>query len=268
MLKLGLEPEMDVIEGPVVNFNEREVYWIAEYKRRGFRLTNSTAGGEGLKDAASDVRAKIGKSSTERLTKYWSDPAYKKRVGKSISTSHSTPEYRKKLSDDAKRRWANPEFKARVAATISKTMLDKSGVPEYEQLRRAHVKKMKVKMGSEEMRGRLSQKGKESWARKTDKEKQKTIKAMHTPVAMQLAKKKLVGIRSTLEFKQKISVSVRERNADPAFKQKMKRVRATPEFKAAVAKGAKRHAAMYADSKYREWHGQCVREGMAKGRKS
>jgi hypothetical protein len=31
------------------NWEDKEIYWIAEYKKMGFKLTNSTIGGEGLK---------------------------------------------------------------------------------------------------------------------------------------------------------------------------------------------------------------------------
>lgn len=44
----GLRPNMVVIEeGVGASWNEREKFWIADFRTRGVRLTNSTDGGEG-----------------------------------------------------------------------------------------------------------------------------------------------------------------------------------------------------------------------------
>lgn len=42
------------------HWKERETFWIAKYRAEGARLTNTTAGGEGLVNPPPEVRAKIG----------------------------------------------------------------------------------------------------------------------------------------------------------------------------------------------------------------
>lgn len=45
----GVVPRMHVIEiSPVAKWQELEKYWIADYRSKGHRLTNATAGGDGM----------------------------------------------------------------------------------------------------------------------------------------------------------------------------------------------------------------------------
>lgn len=48
MRKLGLIPELIIMEITTFDkINDREKFWIAEYRSLGFNLTNQTAGGDG-----------------------------------------------------------------------------------------------------------------------------------------------------------------------------------------------------------------------------
>jgi hypothetical protein len=52
------------------DLNQKETSWIAHYKSEGHRLTNSTDGGDGVRNPSPEVRAKIAASSRGRI---WSD---------------------------------------------------------------------------------------------------------------------------------------------------------------------------------------------------
>lgn len=60
--KLDLKPRMEIIEAVATeNWQEREIYWIAELRAQGCRLTNVTTGGEGCNGyvASEEARRKI-----------------------------------------------------------------------------------------------------------------------------------------------------------------------------------------------------------------
>lgn len=60
LLRKGLRPAYRVLEITTArNWKQRETYWIKALREQGCRLTNSTAGGEGLVNPSKDVRARI-----------------------------------------------------------------------------------------------------------------------------------------------------------------------------------------------------------------
>lgn len=47
LLKIGLKPIIEILDvGDVDNINELEIYWIAQFRQWGFKLTNLSEGGE------------------------------------------------------------------------------------------------------------------------------------------------------------------------------------------------------------------------------
>jgi len=49
LIRLGLKPELIIIETTTKDqASIAEIFWIAEYRSRGFNLTNTTDGGEGV----------------------------------------------------------------------------------------------------------------------------------------------------------------------------------------------------------------------------
>lgn len=58
--KLGLLPELVILETTTeLQAAEREIFWIAEYRSLGFKLTNSTDGGEGVRGRKHSEEAKV-----------------------------------------------------------------------------------------------------------------------------------------------------------------------------------------------------------------
>ena len=86
-MKSGLRPLIERIDIAYDNWKEREIFWIAYFKSRGFDLTNHTPGGDEIDKAA--------------VAAAW------------------TPERRKRQSEIAKMVNARPSKKAQQAALMS-----------------------------------------------------------------------------------------------------------------------------------------------------
>jgi group I intron endonuclease len=120
-------PIIEVIEeSNEENWQERERFWIAEYKERGYNLTNVTKGGEGLhgykfskehkqklSDALKGNNRWLGKKHTEETKRKMSknmrgenNPNYGKRFSK---------EYRQKLSDAQRGRKHTEKVKKKIS---------------------------------------------------------------------------------------------------------------------------------------------------------
>src|SRR6185436_1904636 len=61
--KLGLEPIAKILEEcSLENCHEREIFWIARGRLLGWKLTNSTDGGDGMLNASLETRLKLSQS--------------------------------------------------------------------------------------------------------------------------------------------------------------------------------------------------------------
>lgn len=131
----GLRPLMTIIEETTLDkWKEREVFWVAFYRKNGFNLVNSTEGGDGT-ELSPEARAKIsaaakgrkrGPLSEERKRiigdgsrgKKQSPEHVAKRTSKRIGSKH-TPETIAKLSAQRKGKTLSAEVKAKLAAIQS-----------------------------------------------------------------------------------------------------------------------------------------------------
>lgn len=66
MIQNGLSPSIGLLEECGENWIEREVFWIAEGRRLGWKLTNGNGGGYGGGTFSVEVRAKISASKKGR----------------------------------------------------------------------------------------------------------------------------------------------------------------------------------------------------------
>lgn len=156
LLSVGLEPRMEILEEVPegTRWQDSERNWISSAADRGWRLTNSTSGGEGLDyicpEAAASYRANLSTAMTElwnrperkeearlRSLAAWADPEItaRRKASQELARSrpetqarfvaaakeiHSRPEVKEKLSASLKAAWADPERKAAwVAATTT-----------------------------------------------------------------------------------------------------------------------------------------------------
>ena len=61
LLAMGLRPNIKILQTGTDNPAHAEIFWIQTLRNRGARLTNLTAGGDGLWGASAETRAKISK---------------------------------------------------------------------------------------------------------------------------------------------------------------------------------------------------------------
>lgn len=114
VLAKGKRPEQIILEVVPANrdWQERERYWIAEGKCRGWPLVNGTSGGDGVPDLCEEARAKMLKTwigrkhKPETLEKIGAaskgrmhTSAYKEFMRRIMSVRIFTPQHRERLSE-------------------------------------------------------------------------------------------------------------------------------------------------------------------------
>ena len=117
LLREGLGLEFQIIESGLseLNIDEREQYWIADYRQRGIKIYNVAAGGEGGKGANAESiekvrQANLGKKRNEETKKRMSEARkgikfsdeHKKNLSKARKKRITTDETRQKMSDTSK----------------------------------------------------------------------------------------------------------------------------------------------------------------------
>lgn len=154
--RLGLAPELVVLEECNGDWQERERFWIAYGFSEGWPLTNIGSGGEGNDSAAwrriwsdpnnlaklsdamnkrladpSDMASwkaamKAGNSTPEAKAKWlatmrgiWDDPEWKARRSQRASEMQADPEYRAKMAESIRKHHRSPEYRARVSARMT-----------------------------------------------------------------------------------------------------------------------------------------------------
>lgn len=136
LLDAGLEPTLTVLPEA---YDERtavcaaEIAAIAAAKADGHDLTNGTPGGDGLLEASAEVRAKMSKAiraahmrdpelryriaaRAQETKATWTAEqraAYREASRQRSLAAFSSPEVRKKRSQQRKQEWADPEVRAR-----------------------------------------------------------------------------------------------------------------------------------------------------------
>lgn len=98
LLERGLKPTYIILEmvKPGNDWEVRERYWIVKGYEEGWRLTNLTSGGDGLRDPSPETRAKMSKSQRER------PPPNKETLAKrsaALKGRTRTEGWKKKISD-------------------------------------------------------------------------------------------------------------------------------------------------------------------------
>jgi len=137
LLRKGLEPQLVILQVDVSDPATAEMQWIYKLRRRGCNLTNSTDGGDGIRNLC--------KRSCKRLSyttkRNWSNSKFRKKVIEGMRKADCDPEHRAKISERAlhigadpkerarrseraKKRWSDPKFKARVSRTLKKVKQD------------------------------------------------------------------------------------------------------------------------------------------------
>lgn len=106
LLAVGLYPKLQTVERGVIDFAEREIFWIAYYRSIGEPLTNGTDGGEGM----------LGYVPTDKARRFLSDK-FRGRLGPWKGKKHSL-ESRAKMSEALRRRIIKPETRRKLSEAM------------------------------------------------------------------------------------------------------------------------------------------------------
>lgn len=126
--KLGLLPELVIIETTTFDkINERERFWIAEYRSLGFNLTNLTDGGEGCKGRKHSEETKALMSFQRMGNKYSLGFIHSQETRKKMSERHSgmtgkkhSEESRSKMSQKLSNRMLSEEHKSNISEGLTR----------------------------------------------------------------------------------------------------------------------------------------------------
>lgn len=223
LLAEGLQPEMRILEEVPdgTRWQDAERAWIAKGASMGWRLTNSTAGGEGLDYicpvAAAAYRAKLSaahkiiwntperkEEARLRSLRSWADPEITARRKASSDAARLRPETKAKFSAAAKEIGARAEVKAKKAKATLATWTD----PELREERLAAIRHPEVKAKQSAAKIAL-------WA--SDEGRAKML-ATHTPerrahqaklIANPDRKAKIDAARNSAEYKEKRAATIR-----------------------------------------------------------
>lgn len=203
--KAGYEPELAILhqvaEGE--RWQDIERAFIASAPERGWRLTNSTAGGEGLDyiDPVADAayRRKLSRSlkkvwgtaerrkqASEGSVKAWSDPEITARRLVSMKSAQSRPDVRARTLEVLADLASRPDVKAKKVAASTASWTGEKGAARREIMR------------AEETRQHMSEAAKARWA---DPEKGAAGRAANSTPERRLVLSEMAKRRATPEYR-------------------------------------------------------------------
>jgi len=224
----GRTPTLEIIEEVAAphTWQDRERYWIAEYRRLGFDLCNQSSGGEGspgvLKSA--ETRAKLSAASKGRMQ----SPETKARRSASCKGRKVSPVILKKIRETVANR--SPERRAEIAAKMAAARVGmKHSMASRQKMRKSHLgilrgkhseeTRAKIGAGNKGRRMSAEQRAKLSMAitkrmadpdiRRQISEKLKGRKVPREVVAKRAASQ--IGLKRSAETKARISAGHRRR---------------------------------------------------------
>lgn len=120
LLEAGAEPIMKILEAvpPEDDWRESERAWVKAFEESGARLTNSTAGGEGLDYRNPEDKARYIENLRRSMEAYRATPEGKEQMRRMIAGSQ-TPESRAKRSQSLRETYAAPEMKDKMSKVTS-----------------------------------------------------------------------------------------------------------------------------------------------------
>jgi hypothetical protein len=118
LLSKGKRPEQIILEivPPGRNWQERERYWIAEGKRRGWPLVNGTSGGDGVPDLCPEAKEKMLKTWTGRKHK----PETLEKIGAASKGRTHNEEYKEMMRQLMREREFTPQHRKRLSDAVRK----------------------------------------------------------------------------------------------------------------------------------------------------
>jgi hypothetical protein len=121
LLAEGLKPRLVILRelAPEERWQDVERDYISSAEARGWRLTNSTAGGEGLDYIDPEARAAYRAKLSASLKKVWSTPERRAQQSARARAFHSDPVNARRHADALRTAYSQPELRARVVAAVT-----------------------------------------------------------------------------------------------------------------------------------------------------
>lgn len=186
------------------NWQEIERYEIAKGFSEGLRLTNTSAGGEGVLI----VRPEVEKRRKDNVAKTWKDPAVRAAQSARQKVIQNRPEILSAKRECMSERWKDPEY----AKENSRVLKAYYSTPEARKAQSERTIKANLIPGVLAARAAGT---KLAWS--DPERRQKWVAS-------------LIAAQNRPEARARKSVEMKERHKDPAFKKKMAKVMADPEM--------------------------------------
>lgn len=117
LLGNGKKPLLLVLEECVKDWVAREQFWIRKYKRQGARLTNATAGGEGISGRRQTPEERK-KHSLAMIRFFKENPEARKQLSESLMGHAISEEARKKIGDAHRGRELTPTHRKNISVGL------------------------------------------------------------------------------------------------------------------------------------------------------
>lgn len=124
LLSEDLQPEMLILEEVPNggNWQEAERRWIARAGSFGWKLTNSTAGGEGLDYVCPVAAAAYKENHRAAMKKYWASPAGREKAVGAGTRIWASPGAKEKRAKSIAKHYADQENRIRAAEVLLQIM--------------------------------------------------------------------------------------------------------------------------------------------------
>ena len=166
-----------------------ETEYIEAYRRSGYRLTNSTIGGQGGQLRTAEARQR----HSVRMKAVFADETIRRHVSDGLKKTYANPEMKRRVSDKMKEAWADPERRKRYIAGFDRRHRD------------TWLQNLKAALNSPMVQSRRSASMRAAW--QNHEIRQRRLASMFTA-------------RNRPDVRQKISDAHKRRFADPEERRK------------------------------------------------
>lgn len=206
LLRLSLEPELVILHTVVdgERWQEIEREFIASAVSRGWRLTNSTAGGEGLDFLDPVADAAWRKKLSDKHKTIWNTDERRAEASQRSLKSWADPEVTERRLRSSKLAFANPDIKARNLEVLAQIRADPVSQKRKSNSLKANWadpqagQKRRVALASDECRTKMSGAAQNRWI---DPVKSQKILAIFAAPESRAKRSSAAKKRSTPEYR-------------------------------------------------------------------
>lgn len=198
--RLGMRPELVILHSvrPHERWQDVERQFIRTASQRGWNLTNSTAGGEGLEYTDPVAKARYIANLSAANKKVWSTPEGREAARKRVLAAWADPEITARRLASIKAAYTRPDVKAKLAAAKDEI----NSRPEVIEKRRQSIEKrrrhLQEAINRPITRARMSGSAKRRW---DDPERRAELIAIRSTPESKARLKASAIMRSTAEYR-------------------------------------------------------------------